>query len=75
MWPIYKYYKYKKLGASVGRWHLPTKVVSPMASTFVPQNLSLELGRSARRGVAESEPRLTLSMGRKIIEIPWENKG
>ena len=46
-----------------------------MASTFVPQNLTPELGRSARRGVAESKPRVTLTMKIKIIEIPRENEG
>ena len=29
----------------------------------------------AQRGIAEFEPRVDLSMGKKIIEIPWENKG
>jgi len=33
------------------------------------------LGALAPRGVAENELKLSLSMGRKIIEIPWENKG
>ena len=29
----------------------------------------------AQREIAEFEPRVDLSMGRKIIEIPWENEG
>ena len=29
----------------------------------------------AQRGVAESEPRVDFSIGRKIIEIPQENEG
>ena len=29
----------------------------------------------APRACAESEPRVALSMGRKIIEIPYENEG
>ena len=33
------------------------------------------LGGNAQRGSAESELRLALSMGRKIIEIPLENEG
>ena len=33
------------------------------------------LGGDAPRGFAESELRLALSMGRKIIEIPQENNG
>ena len=33
------------------------------------------LGGDARRGAAESEPRVALSMGRKVLEIPKENKG
>ena len=32
-------------------------------------------GADAQRGLAEFEPRVDLSMGRKIIEIPWENEG
>ena len=32
-------------------------------------------GGEPRRGVAESEPRVDLSMGRKILEIPQENEG
>ena len=33
------------------------------------------LGGNAPGGIAESELRLALSMGRKIIEIPEENEG
>ena len=33
------------------------------------------LGADAQRGFAEIEPRVDLSMGRKIVEIPKENKG
>ena len=33
------------------------------------------LGGDARRGGAESEPRVALSMGKKILEIPPENEG
>ena len=32
-------------------------------------------GADAQRGFAEFEPRVDLSMGRKIIEIPKENEG
>ena len=32
-------------------------------------------GGDPRRGAAESEPRVTLSMGRRILEIPEENEG
>ena len=33
------------------------------------------LGGEPRRAIAEFEPRVDLSMGRKIIEIPKENEG
>ena len=33
------------------------------------------MGADAQRGLAEFEPRVDLSMGRKIIEIPKENQG
>ena len=33
------------------------------------------LGAQAPRGIAENELKLSLNMGRKIIEIPQENKG
>ena len=33
------------------------------------------LGNDAQRAAAHFEPKVALSMGRKIIEIPWENEG
>ena len=33
------------------------------------------LGAGAKSGTAENELKLSLSMGRKIIEIPLENEG
>ena len=33
------------------------------------------MGADAQRAFAEFEPRVDLSMGRKIIEIPKENEG
>ena len=33
------------------------------------------MGAGAQRELAEFEPRVDLSMGRKIIEIPQENEG
>ena len=33
------------------------------------------MGAGAQRELAEFEPRVDLSMGRKIIEIPLENEG
>mgnify|MGYP001287519883 CR=1 FL=1 len=34
----------------------------------------VDQGADAQRGLAEFEPRVDLRMGRKIIEIPHENK-
>ena len=33
------------------------------------------MGAEPQRGLAEFEPRVDLSMGKKIIEIPYENEG